>query len=107
MQTSMENFSLRTLSGSMDLWSPVAAQAFVGLESVHHFQQSPSSDQRAQSQRTGVTMKTFIPCAFVAMCLLIGGAAPGFAQIVSDPNDRLYTDLELWMNRGLTDKLPH
>jgi hypothetical protein len=34
----------------------------------------------------------------------IGGAA--FAQIVANPNDRLYTDLELWQNRGLIGSLP-
>ena len=36
--------------------------------------------------------------------LVLGGVA--FAQIVADPNDRLYTDLELWQNRGLVGNLP-
>jgi hypothetical protein len=27
-------------------------------------------------------------------------------QLVSDPNVCLYTHLEIWMDRGLTDKLP-
>ena len=51
-------------------------------------------------------MKTRILSALVVFSLLVGSAAPSFAQMVSDPNDRLYTDLELWMDRGLTDKLP-
>ncbi len=51
-------------------------------------------------------MKTCILSALVVFSLLVSSAAPSFAQLVSDPNDRLYTDLELWMDRGLTDKLP-
>ena len=35
---------------------------------------------------------------------ILGGVA--FGQIVADPNDRLYTDLELWQNRGLISNLP-
>jgi hypothetical protein len=38
--------------------------------------------------------------------MLVTSVIPGFAQIVSDPNDRIYTDLELWMDRGLIGKLP-
>lgn len=51
-------------------------------------------------------MKSFILGALIAACLLPGVGAPVFAQLAADPNDRLYTDLELWMDRGLTDKLP-
>lgn len=40
----------------------------------------------------------------VSIMFIVGGAA--FAQIVADPNDRLYTDLELWQNRGLIGNLP-
>ena len=42
----------------------------------------------------------------LVVSLLLGLGAPAFAQLVSDPNDRLYTDLELWMDRGLTGRLP-
>ena len=51
-------------------------------------------------------MKTLVVSAFAAIVLLLGGIAPAFAQLVADPNDRLYTDLEVWMDRGLTDNLP-
>ncbi len=51
-------------------------------------------------------MRTIFASAFLVATLLFSGIAPSFAQLVSDPNDRLYTDLELWMDRGLTDKLP-
>ena len=47
-------------------------------------------------------MKAFILSAF--LCVL--GVAPAFAQIAADPNDRLYTDLEMWMDKGLTGHLP-
>ena len=50
-------------------------------------------------------MKSTFFC-ILAVCLLLGFGAPAFAQLVSDPNDRLYTDLELWMDRGLTGRLP-
>jgi hypothetical protein len=51
-------------------------------------------------------VKTFLCGALIAASLFLGSISPLFAQLVSDPNDRLYTDLELWMDRGLTDKLP-
>jgi hypothetical protein len=51
-------------------------------------------------------VKTFLIGALVVATLLFASISPAFAQLVSDPNDRLYTDLELWMDRGLTDKLP-
>jgi hypothetical protein len=51
-------------------------------------------------------VKTLILCTFAIFSLLLATVAPVFAQLASDPNDRLYTDLELWMDRGLTDKLP-
>jgi len=51
-------------------------------------------------------MKSFILGALVCASLLFGGVAPTFAQIAADPNDRLYTDLEIWMDRGLTGNLP-
>ena len=35
----------------------------------------------------------------------LGGAWSAFAQLVADPNDRLYSDLDLWMDRGLTAPL--
>ena len=37
--------------------------------------------------------------------LALGGAGPAFAQLVADPNERLYSDLDLWMDRGLTAPL--
>lgn len=40
----------------------------------------------------------------LSLTLMLGGTA--FGQIVADPNDRLYTDLELWQNRGLIGNLP-
>ena len=40
----------------------------------------------------------------VSLMFILGG--PAFGQIVADPNDRLYTDLELWQNRGLISNLP-
>lgn len=51
-------------------------------------------------------MKAFILSACLLACLLLGGVAPAFAQLASDPNDRLYTDLEIWSDRGLTGDLP-
>ena len=51
-------------------------------------------------------MKTFLCGAVVVASLFLGVISPVFAQLASDPNDRLYTDLELWMDRGLTGKLP-
>jgi hypothetical protein len=51
-------------------------------------------------------VKTFLLGALLVATLLFSSMTPAFAQLVSDPNDRLYTDLELWMDRGLTDKLP-
>ena len=51
-------------------------------------------------------MRTFILFLLGIAFLFLCGAAPTFAQLVADPNDRLYTDLEIWMDRGLTDNLP-
>ncbi len=51
-------------------------------------------------------MKTFILSTLAVVSLFFATGAPAFAQIAADPNDRLYTDIELWMDRGLTDKLP-
>jgi len=51
-------------------------------------------------------VRTFILSALVVAALLLWGIAPVSAQLVADPNDRLYTDLEIWMDRGLTDALP-
>jgi hypothetical protein len=37
---------------------------------------------------------------------LFAKGIPIFAQLVADPNDRLYTDLSLWQDRGLITNLP-
>ena len=42
----------------------------------------------------------------LAMAALAAGAAPLFAQLASDPNDRMYADLKLWEDRGLIQNLP-
>ncbi len=55
---------------------------------------------------TGVTVRTRILTAIVFALLGAGLTAPAFGQLVADPNDRLYTDLEMWMDRGLTQRLP-
>jgi len=34
------------------------------------------------------------------------GSLPLFAQLASDPNDRMYTDLKLWEDRGVLQNLP-
>ena len=43
---------------------------------------------------------------FLAIAALAAGTAPLFAQLASDPNDRMYTDLKLWEDRGLVQNLP-
>ncbi len=55
---------------------------------------------------TGVNVKSFISSTLLLVVLLVVGIAPAFAQLAADPNDRLYTDLEIWMDRGLTSNLP-
>ena len=47
-------------------------------------------------------------CTFVfaLAALLLIGSLPLFAQLASDPNDRMYTDLKLWEDRGLLQNLP-
>lgn len=50
-------------------------------------------------------MKAF-KLRYLIFALLALSVTPSFGQIVADPNDRLYTDLELWQNRGLTGNLP-
>ena len=47
-----------------------------------------------------------IACLVLAVSLIFFFGEVAFAQIVADPNDRLYTDLELWQNRGLIGNLP-
>jgi hypothetical protein len=37
---------------------------------------------------------------------LLAGRLPIFAQLASDPNDRMYTDLKLWEDRGILRNLP-
>ncbi len=51
------------------------------------------------------TMKVF-KLRYLLFVLLALSVAPSFGQIVANPNDRLYTDLELWQNRGLIGSLP-
>ena len=51
-------------------------------------------------------MKAFILSALAVVSLTLAVAAPAFAQLVADPNDRLYTDLEMWLDRGMMDQLP-
>jgi len=51
-------------------------------------------------------VRTIVCTTLLVMCLSLGSIPSVFAQLVSDPNDRLYTDLELWMDRGLTGRLP-
>src|SRR5208337_4513150 len=38
--------------------------------------------------------------------LLFAVGMPLFAQLASDPNDRMYVDLKLWEDRGLLQNLP-
>jgi len=40
------------------------------------------------------------------ICCLLAARAPLFAQLASDPNDRMYTDLKLWEDRGIIHNLP-
>jgi hypothetical protein len=51
-------------------------------------------------------VKAFILGSFMCASLFLHGGAPVFAQLAADPNDRLYTDLEMWMDRALTERLP-
>src|SRR5271169_1757683 len=53
----------------------------------------------------GVSMK-MKTLSFLLLAFLLAGSIPLFAQLAADPNDRLYTDLEIWMDRGLTGILP-
>ena len=42
-----------------------------------------------------------------ALLLLMGAmAGPAFSQLACDPNDRVYTDLKLWEDRGIIRHLP-
>lgn len=43
---------------------------------------------------------------YLLFTILVLSVTPSYGQIVVDPNDRLYTDLELWQNRGLIGNLP-
>ena len=51
-------------------------------------------------------MKAFALGSLMCALLFLCGGALVFAQLAADPNDRLYTDLEMWMDRGLTARLP-
>lgn len=51
-------------------------------------------------------MKAFILRALLLLIMLSAGVVPASAQLAADPNDRLYTDLEMWTDRGLTGPLP-
>jgi len=48
-------------------------------------------------------MRTFL---LLLAGLLFVGIVPLFAQLASDPNDRMYTDLKLWEDRGILRNLP-
>ncbi len=50
-------------------------------------------------------MKRLTVFSVLAAVLFFSGA-PLFAQLASDPNDRLYTDLEVWQDRGILHNLP-
>ena len=50
-------------------------------------------------------MRKHIFFIMVAVFLSLG-CGQLFAQLASDPNDRLYTDLKLWEDRGLLQNLP-
>jgi hypothetical protein len=50
-------------------------------------------------------MKRWTSVFALAASLLIG-SLPLFAQLASDPNDRMYTDLKLWEDRGILQNLP-
>jgi hypothetical protein len=43
---------------------------------------------------------------FLLAAFLFAVSTPLFAQLASDPNDRMYTDLKLWEDRGLLQNLP-
>lgn len=51
-------------------------------------------------------MRSLILSMLMVAALSLFVMAPAFGQMVADPNDRLYTDLEIWMDRGLTGNLP-
>lgn len=51
-------------------------------------------------------MKVHIVSGLLAVFIFFAFSRQLFAQLVCNPNDRIYTDLELWMDRGLTDRLP-
>jgi hypothetical protein len=50
-------------------------------------------------------MKRWMVVLVFTACMLCAGL-PLFAQLASDPNDRMYTDLKLWEDRGLLQNLP-
>jgi hypothetical protein len=50
-------------------------------------------------------MKRFCVFTVLAMVAFFCGM-PLFAQLASDPNDRMYTDLKLWEDRGILQNLP-
>ena len=50
-------------------------------------------------------MKRWI-AVFFAVFSLAAGSVPLFAQLASDPSDRMYTDLQLWEERGIIPRLP-
>ena len=46
------------------------------------------------------------PVFLVISAFLFAVGMPLFAQLASDPNDRMYVDLKLWEDRGLLQNLP-
>jgi hypothetical protein len=47
------------------------------------------------------------PMFFILLAVFVSlGCRPLFAQLASDPSDRMYTDLKLWEDRGLLKNLP-
>ena len=43
---------------------------------------------------------------FLLAAFLFAGSLSLFAQLASDPNDRMYVDLKLWEDRGILRNLP-
>ena len=56
-------------------------------------------------ERQGVSMRKQTFFIMLAVFLSLG-CRPLFAQLASDPNDRMYTDLKLWEDRGFLTNLP-
>ncbi|MGO9309554.1 MAG: hypothetical protein ACLQDL_11100, partial [Spirochaetia bacterium] len=50
-------------------------------------------------------MKKNLACLAIS-AVLFAMSVPLFAQLASDPNDRMYVDLKLWEDRGLLQNLP-